>query len=319
MTTSLHYKQACIFGGTGFIGRQIVRDLAKDGYRIKVATRSPDKAFFLRTAGNVGQIVPFLCDVRDENSVRAAIQGCDIVINCVGILYEKSKGAFAKTHTELPRMIAKACREMGVKNFIHISALGCDQAESKYGKSKFNGERAALENFPKTTILRPSVVFGPEDNFFNMFARLSMISPVLPLIGGGSTKFQPVYVGDIASAVMAALKNPDSEGKIFELGGPEILTFRQIYDLLFAQTGRKRCLVNLPWGLASVKGRIMGMLPSPMLTADQVESLKTDTTVSPGALTFKDLGIVPTGLDAILPSYLARFREGGRFGDKKRA
>ncbi len=313
------YKQACIFGGTGFIGRQIVRELARQGYAIKVATRVPERAYFLRTAGNVGQIVPFACNYKDEASMRAAVKGCDVVINCIGVLYERGKNSFTKIHTELPRSIAKACSLEKVGRFVHISALGCDEAHSKYAKSKRNGEMAVLENFPRATILRPSVVFGGEDNFFNMFAKISVLSPALPLIGGGHTKFQPVYVGDVALAAINVLKDAQSEGRIYELGGPEILSFRQIYQKLFDNTGRKKILIPLPWGVAKFQGMLMGCLPAPLLTADQVESLKTNNVVQPHTPSFKDLDIVPTSLDTILPTYLARFKPGGRFGDKKRA
>lgn len=310
---------ACIFGGTGFIGRQIVRELAKAGYTVKVATRAPEKAFFLKPCGNVGQIVPFACRAGDEASIRAAVKGCDVVINCIGILHEKGKSTFTKIHTELPRAIAKACAAEQVGRFIHLSALGCDESDSKYGKSKLNGELAVLENFPRATILRPSVVFGVEDDFFNKFGRLATIMPALPLIGGGQTKFQPVYVGDIADAVMAALANPACEGQTYELGGPDVLTFRQIYERLFEETGRKRLLISLPWGLAKFQGCVLSLLPKPLLTPDQVESLKTDNVVAPGAKTLADLGVCATSMDIVLPTYLARFKPGGRFGDKKRA
>jgi uncharacterized protein YbjT (DUF2867 family) len=317
--TATQYKQACIFGGTGFIGRQIVRDLARQGYTIKVASRSPERAYFLRTAGNVGQVVPFVCDYGDEASLRAAVKGCEVVINCVGILFEKGKSSFTRIHTELPRAIAKACATEKVARFVHISALGCDQAHSKYAKSKRNGEMAVLENFPRATILRPSVVFGVEDNFFNMFAKLSIVLPMLPLIGGGETKLQPVYVGDVADAVIAVIRLDTAPGAIYELGGPEVLSFREIYHRLFRETGRKKMLISLPWGVASLQGKIMGLLPKPPLTADQVETLKADNIVSGELPVFADLGIVPTGMDVILPTYLARYRPGGRFGDKKRA
>lgn len=314
-----NHKQACVFGGTGFIGRQIVRALARCGYTVKVATRTPEKAFFLKTAGNVAQIVPYACLYSDEASLREAVRGCDVVINCVAIFHEKGKNNFTRIHTELPRAIAKACREEKIGRLVHLSALGCDQSESKYGKSKYNGEMALAENFPKAVILRPSIVFGADDNFFNLFARLSVLLPCLPLIGGGVTKFQPVYVGDVAEAVMAAISRSDVEGKTYELGGPDVLTFKQLFERLFEQTGRRRALVCLPWGLASLQGRILSLFPKPIMTADQVESLKVDNIVSPGTLTLTDLGISPTSLDIVLPTYLSRYRPGGRFGDKKRA
>lgn len=312
-------KQACIFGGTGFIGRQIVRDLAREGYVIKVASRAPERAYFLRPCGNVGQVVPVACDYSDEASLRAAIKGCDVVVNCVGILYEKGKNSFTRIHTELPRTISRICAAEKVPRLIHISALGCDQAHSKYAKSKRNGEMAVFENFARATVLRPSVVFGVEDGFFNMFAKLSVVLPALPLIGGGKTRLQPVYVGDVADAVIAAIRDEGTAGQTFELGGPEILSFREIYGRLFRETGRKKMLVSLPWGIASLQGKMMGMLPNPLLTADQVETLKTDNVVTGNLPAFADLGVTPTGMDAILPTYLNRYRPGGRFGDKKRA
>ncbi len=323
---TLSSRTACIFGGTGFIGRQIVRELARQGVRIKVASRVPERAYDLRPSGTVGQIVPFACDYKDEGSVRAAVQGCDFVVNCIGILFEKGKSnRFDKIHTELPARIAGACADEKVDRFVHISALGADESQSKYAKSKLAGEQAVLEAFPKATILRPSVVFGPDDNFFNMFAKLAVIAPALPLIGGGQTKFQPVYVGDVADAVMAALtraaigdQNP--QGKIYELGGPDILSFKEIYETLFEQTARRRALISLPWGLAKFQGAVMNaFMPTPLLTADQVVSLKTDNVVAEGALTLADLGVESTALSTILPTYLARFKPGGRFHGKKAA
>ncbi len=310
---------ACVFGGTGFVGRQIVRGLAKQGYTIKVATRVPERAYFLRTAGNVGQIVPFACQYSDDASLASAVRGCDLVVNCVGILFEKGKNCFARVHTELPRRIAKACANEKVGRFIHISALGCDTSKSKYGKSKLAGERAIAENYKGATILRPSVVFGVEDGFFNLFARMATILPVLPLIGGGKTRFQPVYVGDVADAVIAAVSQESAIGGTYELGGPDIYTFRQLFEKIKSFTGRKPMLITLPWGVAKMQGCLFSILPKPPLTADQVESLKTDNVVSQGAKGLADLGVTSTATDVILPTYLARYRPGGRFGDKKRA
>lgn len=317
-------KTATIFGGTGFIGSQVVRELAKKGYRIKVATRVPERAYFLRPCGHVGQVVPFACNYSDKDSIAAAVKDADVVVNCIGILYERGRTKFARVHTELPQEIAKACRKQGAARFVHISALGCDKGGSRYAKSKLEGEKAVRKAFPAATILRPSVVFGPDDDFFNKFAGLARLAPALPLIGGGNTRFQPVYVGDVADAVLAALTLPgvgagDPRGKIYELGGPEVATFREIYQRLFSHTGRKRTMVSLPWGLAKVNATFLGMLPHPILTRDQVESLKTDTVVDEKALTLQDLGINPTGMALILPSYLEHYRPGGRFADKKRA
>ncbi|MCC7305081.1 MAG: complex I NDUFA9 subunit family protein [Alphaproteobacteria bacterium] len=316
-------KTATVFGGTGFLGRQVVRELAKRGITVKVATRAPERAYFLRTCGVVGQIVPFACDYSAE-SIESAVKGSDYVVNCVGILYERRKGDFKRAHIDFPAAIAAASAKEKVKRLVHISALGIDKARSRYAKTKQEGERAVLTAFPRATILRPSVIFGAEDNFFNMFARMAMIMPALPLIGGGHTKFQPVYVGDVADAVMAALERPalgeeNPQGKAYELGGPEEVTFRDIYERLFHFTQRPRPLVPLPFGVAKMNAAVLGLLPGPLLTPDQVESLKTDSVVSMGAPGFQDLGITPTAMDIILPTYLGTWRPGGRFADKKAA
>ncbi|MCB1784123.1 MAG: complex I NDUFA9 subunit family protein [Alphaproteobacteria bacterium] len=311
-------KVATVFGGTGFLGRQIVADLAARGVRVKVATRVPEHAYSLKPYGQVGQVVPFACDYSDGASVARAIAGSDLVVNCIGILYEKGKsGRFQKIHVDLPALIAKACAENGVGRFVHVSALGCDTGTSRYAKSKLEGEKAVLANYPRAVILRPSVIFGADDDFFNMFAELARYMPALPLIGGGKTKFQPVYVGDVAAAAVQVLTDTHTgkngpEGKIYQLGGPEVLTFREIYGRLFQFTGRQRCLVTLPYGLAKFEASFLSLLPKPLLTPDQVESLKTDNVVADGALGLEALGIAVHGLDAILPTYLERYREGGR-------
>ncbi len=312
-------KIATVFGGTGFVGRQVVRGLAKKGYTVKVASRVPESAFFLRTAGVVGQIVPFACDYKNPASILDAVRGAEIVVNCIGILYERRKGDFKRVQAELPGTIANACASEGVKRFIHISIPNIEQDNSQYAKTKLEGERAVQAAFPAVTILRPSVIFGADDNFFNKFAKLARIMPVLPLIGGGKTKFQPVYVGDVADAVIAAAHNPAAAGRIFELAGPETLTFKEIYEMLFRYTGRSRPLVNLPWGVAKVQACFMAMLPSPLLTPDQVESLKTDYVIANDALTLEDLGITPTSPETILPTYLETYRPGGRFAGKTAA
>ncbi len=312
-------KVAAIFGGTGFIGRHVVQNLARAGYTVKVITRVPERAYFLRPCGTVGQIVPFACDYSDAAGIAAAAEGADVVINCIGILYEKKKGDFERAHVAISEAIAQACRKAGVHRLVHISSLSCDRGTSRYAESKKRGEAAVQRAFPAVTILRPSVVFGPEDEFFNMFAGLARYLPVLPLIGGGKTKFQPVYVGDVAAAVMAALARADAPGEVYELGGPETLDFRQIYEQLFACTGRRRALLSLPFGIAKIQASFLSLLPKPPLTRDQVESLKTDNIVTPGAKTLDDLGIGPTGMSLILPAYLEHYRPGGHFGDKKRA
>lgn len=319
MTT--HYKTATIFGGTGFIGSQIVRNLAHAGYIVKIATRVPERAYFLKPCGSVGQIVPFLCNYNDADSIKQTVNGSDIVVNCIGILYEKRKNSFETAHVKIPSMIAKACKSQNVKRFVHISSLGV-HGTSKYGKTKLEGEHAVQKEFPDVTILRPSVVFGPQDSFFNMFAEMARYMPCLPLIGGGKSKLQPVYVGDIADCVMAAAKIDQSSdncprGRIYELGGPQIVTFREIYEIMFKHTYRRRPLMVWPWWFAKLNAFFMGMLPKPPLTPDQIESLKSDNIVGEEALGMEDLGIQPTGMAQILPSYLARFRPGGRFAAQK--
>lgn len=317
-------KIVTIFGGTGFIGRHVVKRLAAEGYTIKVATRIPEQANYLKTCGAVGQVVPVLCDYQDKDSLRRMISGCDFVVNCIGILFQKRNNKFRRLHEELPTQIAALCSEESVGRFVHISALGADQGKSRYAASKLAGERMIMGVCPWATILRPSVVFGPEDNFFNMFARMARIVPVLPLIGGGKTKFQPVYVGDVANAVMAALLMPavgeaDPRGKIYELGGPEIVSFREVYELLFQYTGRRRPLVPLPFFVAKIDAAFLSLMPTPLLTPDQVESLKTDNLVSRSSLTMAALGLTSTGMGMILPGYLETYKSGGRFADKKTA
>lgn len=321
---TINGKTACVFGGTGFIGRQVVRELARAGYTVKVAGRVPERAFFLKTAGAPGQVVPLACDYNDDASLRAAVKGCAAVVNCVGILYERGRRARFKTlHAELPGRIAAACTLAGVERFVHLSALGADIAQSKYAASKRDGEDAVFAQFPAATILRPSVVFGPGDGFFAMVARLAIYAPALPLPGGGKTKLQPVYVGDVADAAIRAVTLPPvatgPQGTIYELGGPEVITLREAFDRTLKQIGRKRRLVSLSWGLAGVQGRILGLLPKPLLTADQVKTLKTDNILSGNYPGLAELGVNLTAIGTILPSYLACYRPGGRFGDKKRA
>ena len=314
--TKTHTKIATVFGGTGFIGRQVVRELAARGLRVKVATRVPERAYFLRPCGAVGQVVPMTCDYT-EDSIKAAITGADIVVNCIGILFEKGRRTFTRAHVDIPKVIAKACKKQGVSNFVHISALGIEQSSSKYAASKLAGEDTIRKAYGGAVILRPSVVFGTDDNFFNMFAKLSGVMPFLPLIGGGHTKFQPVYVGDVADAVMRALDNGDSSrGKTYELGGADVVTFKDMYEIIFKYTGRRKALVSVPFCIAKMEAFILNLMPTPLLTSDQVESLKTDTIVEDGALTLHDLGIMPTAMDMIVPHYLGMYRAGGKFGSK---
>jgi len=303
--TELKGKVVTVFGGTGFLGRYIVDELAASGAIIKVVTRHTQSAYFLRTYGEVGQIVPVYSSYASSQDIEDVIKGSYAVVNCLGILSESGKRSnFQRIHVELPEWMAKACYKHQVHRFIHISALGVDKSKSKYGASKFKGEHAVLSAFPMATILRPSVIFGPEDNFFNMFADLAKFLPVLPLIGGGKTRFQPVYVVDVAKAVVHTLCNIQLSGQIYELGGPEILTFKEIYQRLFSYTGQKRCLISLPWSIAHIQAFFMKILPNPPLTNDQILSLQTDNIVTEGCLGFNDLGIPPTPMDFIVPTYI---------------
>jgi uncharacterized protein YbjT (DUF2867 family) len=312
-------KIATVFGGTGFVGRQVVRGLARKGYTVKVASRVPESAFFLRTAGFVGQIVPFACDYKNPASIAQAVRGAEIVVNCIGILYERRKGDFKRVQAELPGTIAQACADEDVKRFIHISIPNIEQDNSQYAKTKLEGERAIIAAFPAATIMRPSVIFGADDNFFNKFAKLARIMPVLPLIGGGQTKFQPVYVGDVADAVIVAARDPAAAGKIFELAGPETLTFREIYEMLFHYTGRTRPLINLPWGVAKVQACFMAMLPSPLLTPDQVESLKTDYVIANDALKARRSGHYADRAGGYFADLFRELPSGRKFANKHAA
>ena len=306
-------KQLTIFGGSGFIGRHAVRRLAREGYVIRVPTRDPEKALPLKPAGDVGQIVPMLCNVRSDESVARAIGNSDAVINLIGILCERGRNTFEAMHVETAARIARVAKACGAKSFIQMSALGADAGSgSAYARSKAAGEQAVRTFFPEAAILRPSVVFGPEDNFFNMFAATARFAPFLPLIGGGGTKFQPVYVGDVAEAMTQILMQSGLQGQVYELGGPQVYSFRELLEIMMNETQRKRRLVDVPWGWAKLQAGLMELLPVPPLTRDQVEMLKSDNVLrNKQAKTLRDLGITPTALEVILPTYLDRFRQGG--------
>jgi uncharacterized protein YbjT (DUF2867 family) len=308
-----------IFGGSGFLGRQIIRELAAQGYTIRVASRTPQSCYDVRTTGAPGQVVPQFYDPSRPDTIGAVINGSYAVINCIGILFEKGRTKFHAAHAELPRQLATSCKRHHVERFVHISALGVDSNKSNYARTKLMGEQAVRDIFQGATILRPSVIFGTEDNFFNMFARMCQFMPALPLIGGGKTKFQPVFVGDVADAAVRAIRTPDMIGKIYELGGPDVLTFREIYEKLFENIGYRRTLLSLPWSVARFQAGIMQLFPKPLLTVDQVRSLKFDNVMRPGAGGFKDIGVTPKSLDLILPTYLDCYRTGGKFAEKKRA
>ncbi len=312
------FRVVTVFGGSGFIGRHLVKRLAQRDWRVRIATRNPGDALFLKPAGAVGQIVPTFANVRDDHSVAAAVDGADIVINLVGILYESGRQSFKAVHEEAAGRIARAARQAGAGRMMQISAIGAaPESRSRYARTKAAGERAVLEAFPDATILRPSIVFGPEDGFFNLFAALSRLSPVLPLIGGGRTRFQPVYVGDVADAFLACLDREESKGKTYELGGPTVYSFRELMELMLKTIGRERLLVPVPWSIAGLQAMVLGLLPKPLLTRDQLIQLKSDNVVTDGALTLADLGIDPTAAELILPTYLDRFRIGGRFAGRR--
>jgi len=304
-----------VFGGSGFLGRYVVQRLARDGWTIRVAVRHPARAKFLKPLGDIGQITPLYVPLQDREAVSAALSGADAAINLVGILFEGGRQRFQAVQAEGAGTVAAAAAENGVRSLVHVSAIGAaEDSASAYARSKAAGEAAVREAFPDAVILRPSVVFGPEDDFFNRFAAMARLSPALPLIGGGRTRFQPVYVGDVARAVTRVLTDPACSGRVYELGGPKTYTFRELMELLLDTIGRKRALVNVPFGLARLKATFLELLPQPLLTRDQVTLLRSDNVVAADALTLKDLGIEPTAPEAIIPGYLDRYRPGGRFG-----
>jgi uncharacterized protein YbjT (DUF2867 family) len=306
-----------VFGGSGFLGRHLVRALARRHYRIRVAVRRPDLAGHLQPLGRVGQIHAVQANVRNAASVEAACRGADIVINLVGILYESGRQRFDTVQAYGAEQVALAASNHGAR-MIQISAIGADEhSTSAYARAKAEGEKAVLAATPDATIFRPSIVFGPEDDFFNKFAAMARLLPALPLIGGGETKFQPVFVGDVAGAIARAVDGTAKAGTIYELGGPEVRTFKQLMEYVLEVTGRRRLLIPLPFALARLKAMFLQLMPKPMLTTDQVELLKTDNVVSQAAnsegRTLVGLGIEPTAMESIVPSYLWRFRKTGQF------
>ncbi len=312
---------ATVFGGSGFVGRYAVAALAKDGWRIRAAERRPDLAGFLQTSGRVGQIFPVQANLRFPESAGRAVEGAKAVVNAVGVLAPTGRQTFRAIHVDGARAVAKAAREEGATRFVHISAIGADpKSHSRYARTKAEGEAAVLEEFPDAIILRPSIVFGPEDEFFNRFAAMARISPFLPLIGGGRTRFQPVFVGDVAAAVATCLMGAGKPGAVYELGGPEVLTFREILDLVQRWSDRERMYLPLPFWLAKLQALLTWPLPNTLrpITYDQVRLLQHDTIVSETAKsakrTLQGLGIsAPHGVAAIVPTYLERFRPKGQF------
>jgi NADH dehydrogenase len=306
-----------VFGGSGFLGRHLVRALARRHYRIRVAVRRPDLAGHLQPLGRVGQIHAVQANLRHPGSVEAAVRGADIVVNLVGILYERGRQRFDTVQSFGAEQVALAAAAYGAR-MVHVSAIGADPAStSAYARAKAEGEKAVLAAKPDATIFRPSIVFGPEDDFFNRFGALARFLPALPLIGGGETRFQPVFVGDVAEAISRAVDGRARPGIIYELGGPEVRPFRQLMEYVLAVTERRRLLLPVPFGLARLKATFLQFLPNPPLTPDQVELLRTDNVVSPEAQRedrmLEGLGIDPTAMQMIVPSYLWRFRKTGQF------
>jgi uncharacterized protein YbjT (DUF2867 family) len=314
-----------VFGGSGFVGRHVVRALAKRGWRVRPAVRRPDLAGHLQPMGNVGQIMPVQANLRYPDSVMRAVDGADAVVNLVGILYETGRQRFDAVQAEGPRAVAKAAARAGIKDVVQVSAIGADaDSPAAYAQTKDAGEKAMLAEAQSAVILRPSIIFGPEDNFFNQFAGLARMLPALPLIGGGETRFQPVFVGDVADAVVAALDGRAKPGAAYELGGPRIWSFKEILEYILKETQRSRALLPVPFPIAEIQGRILELLPmKPLLTRDQVLMLRTDNVVSNAAVaegrTLQGLGIEPESVEAIVPGYLYRFRKAGQFDREKAA
>lgn len=315
-------KIAVVFGASGFVGRYVVRSLTRAGWRVRAVTRRPFQSAYLQVAGLPGQVEIVRGNLRDPASIDAALAGADAVVNLVGILAEGGKQTFDALQAQGAHDLARAAAEHRIDNVVHVSAIGANEASSSdYARTKGEGERMVAEHVPGAVILRPSIIFGIEDDFFNRFATMARFSPALPLIGGGKTRFQPVYVGDVAEAVLKALDGPQHRGRTFELGGPEILTFREVLELMLRLIGRRRALVPLPFPVAGLMGKggaLAGKLPfvTPPITDDQVELLKVDNVVGEGTEavgTLADLGVVPHTLDAVLPTYLYRYRKHGQF------
>ena len=309
-----------IYGGSGFVGRYIARRMAREGWLVRVAVRRPNEALFVRPYGAVGQVEPVLCNVRDDESVRAAMAGADAVVNCVGILGRRGKNSFDAVHVEGAGRIARIAAETGVAHLVHVSAIGAAaDSRSEYARSKAAGEAAVLQAFPAAVILRPSIIFGTEDHFFNRFAAMTKFGPILPIVGA-DTKFQPVHVDDVAQAAVKGVLGQAAPG-IYELGGPDVCSLRDLMVAMLKVIHRRRLVVNVPFFLAGILAAILdavqaltgGLVTNTVLTRDQVRSLATDNVVAPGAKGFADLGIVPTPFSAVLPDYLWRFRPSGQY------
>ena len=309
-----------VFGGSGFVGGQVVRALAKRGWRVRVAVRRPARAWDLKPQGDVGQIVAVRCDATKPDEVAAAVRGADAVINLIGVLYEGRGRSFQALHLDASRNIAEACAAAGVDRLVQVSAIGANpESPSAYARTKAAAEMAVREVKPNAVIVRPSIVFGAGDDFLNRFAAMASTSPFLPLIGGGNTRFQPVWVGDVAEAIARTVVLPDTAGRTFELGGPAVISFEDVLKLVLRETNRRNGLLPLPFFAAKIVGAFAQLTAlvgiAPVLTQDQVVSLQADNVVSPSAEGLAALGIEPTGMDAIVPGYLWRYRRGGQFAE----
>ncbi|MEO0992039.1 MAG: complex I NDUFA9 subunit family protein [Pseudomonadota bacterium] len=313
-------KLVTIYGGSGFVGRYIARRMAAEGWRVRVAVRRPEEAHFVRPYGVVGQVEPVLCNVRDDASVRLAMGSSDAVVNCVGILAESGKNRFDAVQADGAARIARLASEAGIERVVQISAIGADgDSDSDYAKTKAAGEAAVLTHVPDAVILRPSIIFGPEDQFFNRFAGMTRLSPFLPVVGSG-TKFQPVYVEDVARAAVKGVLG-EAPGGVYELGGPDVESFRDLMLRMLAVVHRRRIVLSLPfwvgrimgWSFDTLQAVSFGLIPNSVITRDQVKNLRNDNVVGEGAKTLADLGIEPTAMDAVLPEYLWRFRPSGQY------
>ena len=315
-------KLVTIYGGSGFVGRYIVRRMAAEGWRVRVAVRRPNEAIFVKPYGDVGQVEPILCNIRDDASVAAAMHGVDAVANCVGVLNELGKNAFDAVQAEGAERIARLAAAQGIGRMVHVSAIGADaSSDSEYSRTKAKGELSVLQYMPNAIILRPSVVFGAEDQFFNRFAGMTRMSPFLPLVGA-DTKFQPVYVDDVACVAALGLLGKAGPG-VYELGGPEVKTFRALMQQMLGVIHRRRVIVGMPFGVARILAAILDiakfvsfqLFTNNILTRDQVKNLKNDNVVTEGAHGFAELGIESTAMDSVLPEYLWKFRPSGQYDD----
>ncbi|RZW02352.1 MAG: complex I NDUFA9 subunit family protein [Rhodobacteraceae bacterium] len=318
-------KLVTIYGGSGFVGRYVTQRMARQGWRVRVAVRRPNEAHFVKPYGVVGQVEPIFCNIRDDDSVRQVMSGADVVVNCVGILEESGRNTFGAVQHDGAERIARIATEQGVSRLVQVSAIGADpESESEYARTKGLGEQAVIAAFPRATILRPSIIFGPEDEFFNRFAGMARLTPAIPLFGA-ETKFQPVYVDDVAAAAEKAVLGK-AEAGVYELGGPDVNTFRELVQRMLGIIRRRRLVIGLPFWTGRAMGRVFGALsyltgglaPAPV-TVDQVKQLERDNVVSDGARTLADLGIQATALEAVLPSYLWMYRPDGQYSDLTRS